>query len=239
MSLIYSRHLKAAWGGTLGVPPQDIFSNGVRFFNFNDVEQPTIPQLQQASDAMLVPLRTWFTSPLATISGDAKLTYLKLNAIAVDGKQRDQFDTVISEQEALSGNANKGVPWYQTQAITLRAASSRGRAHAGRIFPPLTTAVPSGGGPYITTNEAAGMAQAFATCLIGMTDALNTTLEAAGYPNPSYAPGIISPGDTEKGTTERRSVYTRVVVDRVPDVQHRRTNQVLRAEGQTIALPFG
>jgi hypothetical protein len=42
---------------------------------------------------------------------------------------------------------------------------------------------------------------------------------------------VLSPGNTAAGTAPLSNVITSAVVDAVPDVQHRRTNRLVRREG--------
>jgi hypothetical protein len=127
-------------------------------------------------------------------------------------------------------------PWYQTYVITFRTAVGRGRAHAGRIYPPL--AGPHGlaaGSPYIAAADATAMATAAAAFLSSCADRLH---QVRGLTSVDYAhPVVVSPGSHQKGTQPLAYDITGCEVDRVPDVMHSRTRQVPRAAPAVVALP--
>lgn len=237
----YLRHLKFQFGGTIGNPDVEIWSNTVNFVARSD-DDPTQPsadfssaQLDAALGALNAPLQAWFNSADAQISSVAELTWAKLNQIEANGKQRD-LNTHRIDTGVVPGGSNLNVPWYQTYALTMRTSRSRGRGHAGRIFPPLVTAGLEGGGPYATAANVNRMATAFSAFLTAASTVIHNA-RGAGDVTPVY-PVVASAASNRIGDTNGPANVRveRIVVDRVPDVQHRRTNGVPRLEGTASAV---
>lgn len=232
-------HVRLAFGGTLGTQGFETWSNTLRFMEGDGLE-PTRDSLVTTAAALQTPLSTWIGAAGSLIGSSAKMTWIKLNFIKSDGKQRD-VDTVLHQWAGMNGGvASSGAPWYQTYALTHRTPAQRGRAHAGRIFPPVVSAYVTPGEPYVSTTIANGMATSWATCINSVRGVLNSNL--GGAVTKMWFPVVMSPGDTDKPGAAATCVYqpiTGVVADRVPDVQHRRTKQVPRAEGAVQAVAQG
>lgn len=232
----YIPHLKLNMSGTIGTPAVEIWSCTVRFGA--GVITPDEDRLDLSLAAAKVPIITWFNSQSAAISRNAALTMLKLNWIMANGKQRsvNTHELAVSALGGISSNTGEQTAyphWYQTMALTLRTDIQRGRGHSGRIYPPLTAALPAGTSPYVSEAAATGMATAFAQCLSDVSAAMSATLNAApGSASPCYAI-VASAGTTPQNPTAAplNVPITGVVVDRVGDVQHRRNRQVPRLEG--------
>lgn len=235
-------HIRLQYGGTLGGGAEEIWSNTVNFKinadrggNVGSV-LPTGSQLEDALDDLVVPLKAWYARAATGISASAQLTYAKLNSIKTDGHQADQ-NTHLREFAGVAGGvAGINPPWFVSLANTLRTDYKRGRAHSGRVFPPVI-AIPAGNGsPYISDAAATAAAASFAT-------ALNEIALAIGGNGPLPSPGgcfpvVISPV-TATGPDPGGALalpVTRVVCDRVHDVQHRRTNRVPRSEGAAAPI---
>lgn len=235
------RHLKLAFGGEIGTPALEQWSCTVRF-KANSDDGNTVPtvdftpeQIDTALGNLNAPLQAWFSSPNAQIGSVARLTWAKLNMIEVNGKQRDVNTHRIDTGIVAGGGGAASVHWFVTMALTERTNVSRGRAHSGRIFPPCIVSTPQAGTPYVGPNVAKDMAAAWANCLNGISTAIHAA-RGAGDVTKVY-PVIGSPADTRIGgggpLLER---VTGVVVDRVGDVQHRRTDSVPRVEGDRTAV---
>lgn len=232
----FLKHIKLQFGGTIGTTSTEIWSCTVRFKGNTD-DSASVPsvdfspeQLDTALGLLNAPLQAWMNASDSQLSSNAKLAWAKLNQIEANGKQRD-VNTHRIDTGIVSGSTTRYVPWYQTQALTMRTNISRGRGHSGRIYPPLTLAQPEGGSPYIAEADANRMATSWAAALNGIADAIQTA-RGVSDATPVY-PVIGSPVPTRVGDTGGALLMrvTGVVVDRVPDVQHRRTNAVPRLEG--------
>lgn len=239
--LLMNPHLRLSWGGDIGVPAVEQWANSIRLVDFTDGNFPTPDQLQIACNAAAVPIQTWFTSVAMLISSSVRLAWCKLNILDEYGHQPPY--TIRHDFPAgVFGPSNAPCDWNQTYAITFRTKLARGRAHAGRIFPPVVTANPEGKTPYISAGDSSNLAAVTGMLLNDITKEVNTAIAAnqnPNFPNAStYVPAVVSPGIRSKGTAEVRQQILSVVVDRVPDVQHRRTAQVSRNEGQPYPIPF-
>lgn len=233
MALTYPPHLRLQWGGVLGTPPVEIFSNTVRYMYGQVGRNPSEADLQACADAVAPILSGWFVNPKSIIGADAHLTYLKVTHILGTGKQSTQ-NTPEHEFFNISGaNVATAPIWEQTYCLTLRTNNRRGRASKGRIFPPLSGPPPASGSPYCGDADSNGMAQTFANFLSQAAHAVQDTLEDGGA-HGSF--GVISPGNSTKGTVEMATYYAYVECDEVADIQHRRTNRVARKVGAGTAI---
>jgi hypothetical protein len=225
-------HLRLTYGGTIGTSTTETWSNTIRFHLMTFV--PTVEQLTAGAAACETPLKAWLNADFARISSTAKLNWIKLNWVLSNGQQRDQQTIVHDLAAPFPGKIVGGSPpWYQTVALTFRTRQKRGRGHAGRIFPPLVTVAIAADQPYISAVDASNMASQGKTLLTGLRSAMATSWQAAGGEIP--VPAVFSPGDGA-GKNPLFVPITGVTVDRVPDVQHRRTKQVPRAESGVSLL---
>lgn len=235
-----SPHLRLTWGGEIGDPGVEQWTNGLRLVDFEDGDLPDAADTQEGLNEIAPLIQTWFTSPDMRIGDAARLVWAKLNVVDEYGHQPG--NTVRHDfPAAVWGSFNQNPDWNQTFAITLRTGKQRGRAHSGRIFPPLVGYNPVGKSPYIDALAATIMATATGNLIEGIRSTLGDLWEAGVNPNASrsknFQAAVVSPGLRDKGTQEVREKITAVVVDRTPDTQHRRTAQVKRAEGTPMNLP--
>ena len=229
-------HLRVSFGGTLGNPALEIWANSIRFkIGANDAPNVASTEMDSAGldialPLMITPLQNWITAAPAKVSTYAALTWCKLAWIKADGKQRDVSTHVVDVPAPNNGSSNLIPPYYQTFALTFRTDKRRGRGHSGRIYPPMVSPALQGTG-YTAYNDGNGMATAAATLL----DALAAAIWITDLGSPPVYPVVGSAaratGPDAGGALLQR--ITGVVVDLVPDVQHRRTNQLKRAESQT------
>jgi hypothetical protein len=235
-------HLRLSWGGSLGTPAAEIWTNTLKWANDQSLA-PTRDALVGAVAAAAVPLKTWFSSLNARISPQAKMNWVKLNYIQGNGLQRDT-DTVVFDvvPGAPGGAATDQAPWIQSYALTLRTGLSRGRGHAGRIFPPAcgNPADYSGSTGYVARNIADYMALEFGTCIRDVRNAMNGALGLEQPPflneGVAYDLVVISASKTGDNRPPQSNEVVSVVCDRVPDIQHRRSNRLARAEGNTVVI---
>lgn len=221
-AITWNPHVRVAWGGQLGTSGE-IWTNSMKWLYAADNTVPSVGDLDAMMTTVIEHLSAWFISPSSGISAAAHLSWIKANYVLATGLQTEG-DTQQRDFPVVNGVVTAIVPFYQTFALTFRTAKSRGRAHSGRIFPPVVSYTMGADG-YCAAGIAEGAATAFATFL----SQSNADISAAG-PNPG-AFAVLSPGNSTKGTAPTSQLITGVVMDRVPDVQHRRTNRLVRSEG--------
>lgn len=224
-------HFQLAWGGTIGTPAVEVWSNRVNWANNQSGDAP-FDNVQAACTAVAADVRAWFIDTDSQIGAGCQLNWVKLNFINAQGAYRDPI-TARYDYPVPAGGVNTSSPviWPQTYCLTLRTALARGRGHSGRVYPPLVAApLASFNTPYISTADADLMAGRFAKLMNHARDTINTSLSfgADAYDLVVHSVGTATAGPK---TTEVISV----VCDRVADIQHRRNRQVPRAEG-TVKL---
>lgn len=230
--------LKLTWGGALGVPNLEIWSNGVTFGFVDANAAPSEAEVRAVVDAIAEPLRLWHVGAASGISATASLQWTKAVWLLANGKQRDT-NTARHDFPANTFGQGGSAIWAQTYAITLRTKLARGRSHSGRIFPPAVGFQPEAKTPYAAAGSVEGMAAGFAQLLMSMQTAIHLVLNPTNdaVPQRVLVPSVSSPGDTVTGVVPLLEPITGVVVDRVADIQHRRTNRVPRNEGPLSAYP--
>jgi len=226
-------HVRLSWGGTLGTPAVEVWSNSI---NFQVQVAPSPDELQAAAEAAGPVIAAWISDGNSKIAQTVALTWVKAVFVKGDGKQRD-VNTALYElpAPAVGGMFNPLPIWAQTYAITLRTDKQRGVGHAGRIFPPISGPGPeTGNSPYAPAAAIQTMTEKFATML----DTLVSTL---GDAIPSVA-GAILPAIVSRVTgtnpTPLLTPITSIVMDRVADIQHRRTNRVPRNEVTGVTMQY-
>lgn len=224
-------HLRLSWGGDLGTPPLDIWSNSIAFRIANGTAA-SAAELAQYADAVKANLSGLITAPVFAVSPAVSLRWIKAVWVLNTGKQRDQ-DTAMYEFPQPVRGGGAAVPWTQSYAITFRTNVKRGRGSAGRIFPPACGPMPEGDTPYAPAQFVNNYALNFASTLRGLEVTLNDVLND---PNRTAFQVIVSRGTAEKPEPLLTDVQA-VVMDRVADVQHRRTNRVPRLEGNRQIIP--
>lgn len=233
MVATYVPHMRMTLGGRLGTATPEIWTNTVNWGTLNLVPSPQ--QLQAACDAIAPAAIAWFTRVDTSIHQAAVLEYVKLNWILATGKQRDP-NTVFTDTPDTPGARNgQAPPYFQTAAVTFRTRLRRGRGHVGRVFPPLIVTLPDNvdpNSPYFNIGQAGNMASSYRNFLVAARTAIATAWGGQPVPDPI----VISAGDSVTGTAPSATLITGCVVDRVPDVQHRRTNRVPRSEGALALL---
>jgi hypothetical protein len=189
-------------------------------------------------------LSNWFDGADAQISSHAHLDWVKLNYILADGRQRDTDTVVFDVVPAVNGGhvTPSGAYWISSYALTLRTGISRGRGHAGRIFPPANgePGAYSGATGYLLEASASTMALSFGTCIRDVRNAMNAALGLEQPPflneGVAYDLVVISASQTGDARPPQSNEVVSVVCDRVPDIQHRRSNRLARAEGTTVVI---
>lgn len=235
-------HVRLSWGGVLGNPAAEIWTNTLKWANDQSLA-PTRAALVGAAAAVAVPLMDWFVKPASQISNAAHLNWVKLNYVNANGKQRDTDTVIFDIPPGVIGLDMPGRPvWIQSYALTLRTGLSRGRGHAGRIFPPACgnnqMFDPATG--YTTDVAASGMALSFGTAIRDIRNAMNAALglEQPPFLNEGVAYDLVVISASATGDTRppQSNEVVSVVCDRVPDIQHRRSNRLARSEGTTVVI---
>jgi hypothetical protein len=226
--LTWTPHIKVSWGGTIGNPPLEIWNNSVRFHVPGAA--PSEQGLQDIANAAGPYISEWISRGASAIRQAVLGTYVKAVWVESTGKQRDTNTAQADLVPAASyGTLAAGGIWPQTYVLTFRTAVKRGRAHSGRIYPPYAGNGAQAGSPYLAQGDAQGMANSGAVLLTNLRLAVQAT--AIG----SY-PSVFSPGSANRGTAPMYNPITAVVVDRVADIMHSRSNRVPRLESQPEAL---
>jgi hypothetical protein len=234
MTLTWTPHLRLQWGGSLGTPPLDIFSNTIRYAYGTSGASPSAASLKAAATAVMTDLTQWFVDSDSKIGQAANLEYLKVTHVLSNGKQRDAVVAEATLPTAAHGaNVSTTPIWEQSYCLTLRTNVPKGRASNGRIFPPLSGPPPAANSPYCGDADAAAMASRFATFLTNASHSIQNTVEAGGA-HGFFA--VFSPGDSTKGTSPLFNYYKKVACDEVADIQHRRVNRVPRKEAAVATI---
>lgn len=106
-------------------------------------------------------------SPVARVSGGVELEWIKFNEIdpPTNNYLSETTANTFFYPTALMSGAMKS-PAQVSVAVSLRTALTRGRAHAGRVFPPTSVTDGSMGSDGLLTESAANdIAGAWATCV--------------------------------------------------------------------------
>ncbi len=223
----YLPFTRISWGGTLGVgTPVESFSNSIS--HVPDAATPGVPtelQVQAALDAAVPSIKGWFIRPGSMISPVASLAWIKVNYIQANGKQLYPTTKVTYLSPTTPGV--QGTPYItdfaQTYVLTERTAKPRGRAHSGRIFPPMAGKQPLTDGLCLAA-DCATMATSFGVLLNELNAAVYLGTPLVGHIC------VMSPqvGSGPAPTFQR---VTGIVVDRVPDHHRSRLKKLGRKEG--------
>lgn len=153
--------VKATFGGTI-YGGADIWSCGLNIYNLPGGGLAVTPaQLAAAALALREPISEWFESAGAFISSYANLEWVKVAALDAQGRYIE--DSQLAEvNPSVNGVYETAVAPQISTVISLTTSSTRGLAHIGRIYPPLSGTASNTG--YIGTNIVDGMA--FAASLL-------------------------------------------------------------------------
>lgn len=231
-AITWTPYLRVAWGGKfVGTP--EVWTNSLKFVYLSNLV-PTVTQIQAMYTGVWAALSKWMTANSGTdgaslISSDATLNWLKINPINGDGLQYPGDTLVYEPGTPVAGAAAPTAAYYETWALTLNTGLKRGRAHAGRIFPPAVVGVITTGGQQ-NINAAAFQALGLAKAMLSMQTAIRTASDVGSF-------SVCSPGNSVKGTTPKSTIITGVTCDTIPDVQHRRTNRLIAARSALQPIP--
>ena len=201
-------HLYLQWGGKL--PGNEQWSCGIRL-------TPVAPGGPVAVtsgmlDSAVMAIGLFHGSAGSKISPNAKLSFVKLNPIGVDG--RYIFDDTTEAVVADVGGTGSGGATYPNQValvVSLTTGFSRGPAHRGRFYLPLPTAPVDVNG-MISASDAAGVGVKVDELLTNI-NAISAGMEASVMSRKDGAPG------------HRR--ITGCEVGRILDTQRRRRRSLI------------
>lgn len=219
------------WGGVL--PGNEIWSCGLRVGALDNALGGAFDYSGEAVEVLLTHYVTAITAfhqrVLSMISSRAKLDFVKLNKIGVDGHYADQGNSHVRFlNPKISGGGPATAPPNQVAlALTLTTDVQRGPANKGRIYIPLPTCTVMDDG-LITDSEANVIMHSFRTLLEDISD----------------TPGIDSDSSPDVLVMSRKAgapaarYVTGVRVGRVLDTQRRRRN-ALKENYVSEVVDFG
>lgn len=229
---VWPPHILIAWGGALGSPGLDIWTNTLKCYTSGSPTQSlSVDQQETVANALVSDLSTLVETYLASGSGDttglygnsAYLDWVKVNSIGSDGKYVHPTTTVVDLETPVNGHGTSTESWRNSIVCTLRTDRQRGPAHVGRFYPAASAVGGlSSGAPYFTASYATAAATAVATLI----EAINS-LDPAGDGSITLTVANVSP-ETPTLPGGLVLAITSVEVDRVMDTQRRRTNRVPR-----------
>lgn len=184
-------HIYVQWGGKL--PGGEQWSCGIRMRNTNQAGVLTAAASGLAGYAAAI--QTYHTSSTAQIAGSATLSFVKSNAINIDGT----YLSGVTNEQVVADVAGGGAsvaphPNQVALAVSLVTGFSRGPAHRGRFFMPLPVFMPAADGLISTSdrNYAKGAAETLRTSLNAVTSGWNVAVMSrkSGAPAARNCTGI-------------------------------------------------
>jgi hypothetical protein len=202
-------HLYLQWGGKL--PGLETWSCGLRM-----AAAGAFTSLDPAGmlSGVTTAVQNYHTAANTLISSQAKLSFVKLNAINEAGHYIEQstYESVLAD---LAGGLTptNGVPNQLALAISLTTGVSRGPAHRGRFYLPLPAMALGSDGLVTTTHR--DLVKGTTTTFINALNAVNTNYDVAVF--------------SRKSGAAAHRVVTGHVIGRAVDTQRRRRRKVLEA----------
>jgi hypothetical protein len=228
MAKVWDPHLLIAWGGTLGTPPLDVWTNTLKAIPYEpDGVTRSVLTVDEQDEllTLLEPIFSEFMNPATDtklIGAAAKMTWIKANMIASTGKYMYPTTSVYDVDPGVAGGAVSPQSWRQSLVVSLGTGYARGKAHAGRFYPPVVVGETENvSSPYVPTTVAQSLANQGMKLISSINAIVLTGLK-------TVAVVITSPGETAVGVEPVSHPVIFTEVDRVPDTQRRRTNRVPR-----------
>jgi hypothetical protein len=128
-------HVYVQWGGKL--PGSESWSCGVRLRKKSGVVQSG--EAANMLPGLVTALTAFHSSGSTNLGTGAKLSFVKSNAISMDGHYMDPAgsnETVVADVPG-GGTSQQTFPNQVALAVTLTTGFSRGPAHKGRFYLPL------------------------------------------------------------------------------------------------------
>ena len=211
------RHVLAQWGGTLS--GGEIWSNSLRLASSDTGPNAPVPvhdtMIEWCNGAAKDAVAAFHGDFGALISTAAKLTFLKLNVVDMNGRYVEQntIEHVYSPVVPGTSAANPH-PTQVTLAVSTTTEFSRGRGHRGRFYLPMPCQAVDATSGLISALNAASVATAAATFIEALADEPGADVATAGM-----RVCVMS----KTGAT---NVVIGVEVGRVLDTQRRRRNSL-------------
>lgn len=197
-------HLYLQWGGKL--PGAESWSCGLRLYGTTLGAETSAQSLLSGAAAAV---SAYHQDTGLALSPNAKLSFVKLNAIDTEGRYLNQ----LTNQSILADLAGGGgsAPVYPNQialAISLTTGFSRGRAHSGRYYLPMPTFGLDSAGRFAAPNADAA------------SDATDSFVAALNGLSAGWKVAVMSKLGTHRLVTGNR-------VGRVYDTQRRRRRSLV------------
>ena len=202
--------IRLTFGGTI-YNGADIWSCGINFWNTSSPvpQLPTTAEMQEFADLASENLSDWMSRTASLIGINAQLEWVKVAHLGTDGLYLK--DSVITEvTPPVTGQGYANVPPQISTVISLGTNSTRGLAHIGRIYPPLSGGITANG--YIATNLVQGMAESASTLIEDLNE---SSIQLSG----AFAASVMS-----KVGAGRSLPITKIRVGNVLDTQRSRRN---------------
>jgi hypothetical protein len=202
-------HLYVQWGGKL--PGNEQWSCGLRLRNKTGT---AFVYAESQHTAVTNAIKTYHASNSSQISAAAKLSFVKMNLINVDGHYAEAttHEQIVADL-AGSGATPSIYPNQIALAVSLVTGFSRGPAHRGRFYMPLPAFPVDAAG--LISDEHRDFAVTAATTLLTSLNAASANWEVAVF-------------SRKQGAAGNRKV-TGIEIGRVLDTQRRRRRSL--AEG--------
>jgi hypothetical protein len=201
-----SAHIYMQWGGKL--PGGEQWSNGLRFYGPSaSADADAAAMLANCAAAV----SAFHTRAASKISTGAKLSFVKMNGIDVNGHYISDGTNEALFADIVGGAGAASVANQIALAVTLTTGYSRGPAHKGRIYLPVPAAFV----------DATGLVPA--ADAIAVSGSVDTFIAALNAVNAAWKVGIFS---RKLGAPGHRQV-TGNLVGRVLDTQRRRRRSLI------------
>jgi len=202
-----SPHWYLQWGGKL--PGNEQWSCGLRMAHVGEIDADNDPAMLAAASAAV---RAYHVNGAAFISQAAKLSFVKLNLVGVDGHYvEDTTFEVVHADVPGGGPGSTPYPNQVALAVTLTTGFSRGPAHKGRFYLPLPGFVLGTDGTIAATNAA------------GLSTATDTFIAALNAMNSFSKVAVMS----RKAGAPAHRLVTGNLVGRILDTQRRRRRSLV------------
>lgn len=221
MAKDYPPHMLLQFGGYLGggSSHEEIWSCSLRIMTEDGAGSPQNQDVEAQEnylDTATTAIKAWFTSNFTGITDQAKLTYVKCNAIAPNGKYLHTTTTSLRDFAPVAGagtNPAEYKPFQVSAVVTIETERKRGLGSKGRIYVPVPAGTVDVNGKW---SNAGNMASATATLF----DALSFDDLAN-----QYSVAVVSPGGKFSSTGVAEPVRT-ISVGNVLDTQRSRRNSL-------------
>jgi len=233
----YPRHLYLTFGGRFFVEEQ--WSGGIRLAApagpDGEADSAWISTAEEGVQYCADAVEAWFTSSGAMVSSQAKLDWVKLNAIDADGTYLDKSNTTLIEYPtatAPSGGSG-GFDWPQiTAVVSFRTDVQRGLAARGRLYVPTTTGKSLAG--RIGEADCLTMATAARDLLETLRDMPQLLIGGQLAPCVVSRGVLLGPGNYGPGVAR---YIRRAEVGDVVDTQRRRRNELVEVYSGVAVNP--